>query len=117
MIRRLCDRLSNEQYQRVQFQCSPFHTNTALYPAINFLRQAAGLTSADSAQVQRDKLSAMARDSDIEYQTTVSLLAAHLSINADHWDPTLPVSSEKRKDTTLETHFHLLEHSPQRTPP
>ena len=52
MIRSLCDRLADEQYQRVQFQCSPYHTNTALYPAINFLREAAGLTGQDSAEAQ-----------------------------------------------------------------
>ena len=60
MARSLCDRLADERYQTIQFQCSPYHTNTALYPAINFLRQAAGLASQDSAQAQLEKLDAMA---------------------------------------------------------
>ena len=46
---RLCDRLADENPQRMQFQGSPYHTNTALYPAINVLREAAGLTSQDGA--------------------------------------------------------------------
>ena len=99
---RLCDRLADEHPQRMQFQCSPYHTNTALYPAINFLREAAGLTSQDSAQAQLEKLDVLASESGIENQETVSLLADLLSIPGDHRYPPLMVSSEKRKDMTLE---------------
>ena len=63
VTRRLGDRLAEERYQTMQFQCSPYHTNTALYPAIMFLRQAAGLASQDSAQAQLNKLDVMARES------------------------------------------------------
>ncbi|SEQ59858.1 ATP-binding protein [Nitrosomonas ureae] len=109
IARSLCDRLANERYQMIQFQCSPYHTNTALYPATTFLRQAAGLASQDSAQVQREKLDAMARESGIENQDTVSLLADLLSIQGDHWDPLLDVLSEKRKDMTLEALVQYLQ--------
>ena len=106
IARSLCDRLADERYQTIQFQCSPYHTNTALYPAINFLRQAAGLASQDSAQAQLEKLDAMARESGIENQETVSLLADLLSIRGDHRDPPLNVSAETRKDMTLEALVH-----------
>jgi len=43
----LCERIADEHHQTIQYQCSPYHTNTALYPAINYLRQAAGLVSQD----------------------------------------------------------------------
>ena len=78
--RSLCDRLADERYQTIQFQCSPYHTNTALYPAINFLRQAAGLASQDSAQAQLNKLEAMGIESGIDRHDTVSLFADLLSI-------------------------------------
>ena len=84
MIRSLCDRLADERYQTVQFQCSPYHTNTALYPAINFLRQAAGLTSQDSAEAQLRSSTSMGSESGIENQDTVSLFADLLSIRGDH---------------------------------
>ena len=100
----------------MQFQCSPYHTNTALYPAINFLRQAAGLTSQDSAQAQLNKLDVLARESGIENQDTVSLLADLLSIRGDHRYPTLTVSSEKRKDMTLEALVHYLQGLADRCP-
>ena len=102
MIRHLCDRLADERPHRVQFQCSPYHTNTAFYPAINFLRDAAGLTSQDSAEVQLNKLDALARESGIDKKETVVLLADLLSIRGDHRYPPPAVSSETRKEMTLE---------------
>jgi class 3 adenylate cyclase/ABC-type lipoprotein export system ATPase subunit len=116
MIRSLCDRLTDERYQTIQFQCSPYHTNTALYPAITFLRQAAGLASQDSAQTQLNKLDAMARESGIENQNTVSLLADLLSIRGDHWYQPLNVSSERRKDMTLRAIEYYLERLADRCP-
>ena len=49
MVRHLRDRLTEDHYQTIQSQCSPYHTNTALYPVITYLRQAAGLAGEDSA--------------------------------------------------------------------
>ncbi|MXS84628.1 adenylate/guanylate cyclase domain-containing protein [Nitrosomonas sp. HPC101] len=113
----LCDHLADEQHETIQFQCSPYHTNTALYPAINFLRQAAGLTSQDNAEVQLNKLDALVTESGIDDPETVSLLADLLSIRGDHRDPSLNVSSEKRKDMTLDAlvqHLQrLADHCPQ----
>ncbi|MBP6057307.1 MAG: AAA family ATPase [Nitrosomonas sp.] len=109
IARSLCDRLANERHQTIQFQCSPYHTNTALYPAINFLRQAAGLASQDSTQAQLQKLDALVRESGIENQSTVSLLADLLSIRGDHWNPLPNVLSEKRKDMTLEALVQYLQ--------
>ena len=116
MTRSFCDRLADERCQTIQFQCSPYHTNTALYPAITFLRQAAGLASQDSAQAQLEKLDAMARESGIENQDTVSLLADLLSIRGDHRYPALTVSSEKRKDMTLEALVQYLQGLADRCP-
>jgi len=112
----LCDRLAEERYQTMPFQCSPYHTNTALYPAINFLRQAAGIAGQDSAEGQLNKLEAMITESGIENQDTVSLLADLLSIQGDHRDPPLTVSSETRKDMTLEALVHYLERLANRNP-
>src|SRR6185295_15581239 len=109
LTRSLCDRLADERYQTIQFQCSPYHLNTALYPATTFLRQAAGLASQDSVQAQREKLDVLARESGIESQDTVSLLADLLSNREEDRYPTLNVSSEKRKDMTLEALVQYLQ--------
>jgi class 3 adenylate cyclase/predicted ATPase/ABC-type lipoprotein export system ATPase subunit len=116
MIGALRDRLDDAQYQRVQFQCSPYHTNTALYPAINFLRQAAGITNEDNAQTQRNKLDVMARERGIDNQETISLLTNLLSIQGSDQHPPLNVSSEKRKDMTLEALVQYLQRLASCTP-
>ena len=116
IARSLCDRLAGERYQTIQFHCSPYHTNTAFYPAINFLRQAAGLASQDSAQAQLNKLDVLARESGLENPDTVSLLADLLSIRGDHRYPPLTVSSETRKDMTLEALVHHLQRLADRCP-
>jgi class 3 adenylate cyclase/predicted ATPase len=112
----LGDRLADERYQTIQFRCSPYHTNTALHPAINFLRQAAGLASQDSAQAQLTKLDVMAREIGIDNQDTVSLLADLLSIRGDHQYPPLTVSAESRKDMTLEALVQYLQGLADRCP-
>ncbi|HKP00662.1 MAG TPA: adenylate/guanylate cyclase domain-containing protein [Nitrospiraceae bacterium] len=116
MTLRLCDRLADAHPQRIQFQCSPYHTNTALYPAISFLREAAGLASQDSAEVQRQKLNVIASESGIDNQETVSLLADLLSIPGGHRYPPLMVSGEKRKDMTLEAFVRHLQGLAERSP-
>ena len=116
LTRSLGDRLADALYQTIQFQCSPYHTNTALYPAINFLRQAAGLASQDSAQTQLSKLEVMAVESGIENQDTVSLLADLLSIRGDHRYPPLTVSAETRKHMTLEALVHHIQGLADRSP-
>src|SRR6266850_2444909 len=116
IVRSLCEHLAEERYRTIQFQCSPYHTNTALYPAINFLRHAAGIAGQDSAEGQLNKLEAMMTENGIENQDTVSVFADLLSIQRHHRDPPLTVSSETRKDMTLEALVHYLERLAGRSP-
>ncbi|MCS6305183.1 MAG: AAA family ATPase [Nitrospira sp.] len=116
IARSLCDRLAEEWYQTMQFQCSPYHTNTALYPAITCLRQAAGLASQDSAQAQLHKLDVLARESGLKNQDTVSLLADLLSIQGEHRDPPVNASAETRKHMTLEVLVQYLQGLADRSP-
>jgi predicted ATPase len=112
----LCDRLVEERYQTIQFQCSPHHTNTALYPAINFLRQTAGIVGQDGVEGQLNKLEAMISESGIENRETVSLFADLLSIEGYRRDPPLTVSSETRKDMTLEALVRHIQRLADRSP-
>ncbi len=116
IARNLRDRLAEERYQTIQFQCSPYHVNTALYPVINHLRQASALTGEDSATTQLQKLDRLALDNGIGDQTTVSLLADMLSIRTDVQHPPLNVSPEKRKQMTLDVLVQYVQKSADRCP-
>ncbi|MGE0643829.1 MAG: adenylate/guanylate cyclase domain-containing protein [Nitrospira sp.] len=116
IVRGLRDRLVVEHYETILFQCSPYHTNTALYPAITYLRQAVGLTGQDTPAMQLQKLDALAIHEGIDDQTTVALLADLLSIHGDARHPPLNVSPEKRKDMTLEALVQQLQRRADRCP-
>src|SRR4051794_3005212 len=45
-----------EPHVRVRLQCSPYHTDSALWPVIEHLRRAAGFTAEDTPDEQLDKL-------------------------------------------------------------
>ena len=117
---RLCrsvrDRLVDEPHRTIQFQCSPYHTNTALHPVIHCLQQAAGLTTEDDVHMQRRKLDTFAGTSAIDDQITVSLLTELLSIPGDAQHPPLMVSSERRKEMTLEALRRQLQRLSDRCP-
>ncbi len=112
----LRDRIADERHQTIQYQCSPYHTNTALHPAINYLWQAAGLASEDSSNTKLTKLDVMAIESGVEKQEMVSLMADLLSIREDHRYPPLNVSSEKRKEMTLAALMRQLQSLADRFP-
>src|SRR4029077_15082323 len=53
------ERLGPEPHTRVRFFCSPYHQDSALYPAIAQLERAAGLRREDTADQRLDKLEAL----------------------------------------------------------
>lgn len=106
IVQILCDRIADEHHNTIHYQCSPYHTNTALYPAINYLRQAAGFASDDSSYAKLNKLNVMAVETGVENQNTVSLIADLLSIRGDHHNFPSKVSPEQRKEMTLEVLVH-----------
>jgi class 3 adenylate cyclase/tetratricopeptide (TPR) repeat protein len=57
--RALLDTLAEEPHFRIRYQCSPYHTESALWPVIQQMRHAAGLVTADTLEVQLDKLEAL----------------------------------------------------------
>ena len=99
---RLCDRLADDNLQRMQFQGSPYHTNTALYPAINVLREAAGLTSQDGPTAQLDKRSRRAK----RYHNRNGGAVCGSALDPSDHVPTARVI-ETRKDMTLDLVHHL----------
>jgi class 3 adenylate cyclase len=61
IIRQLYERLAGTSYTRLRFQCSPSHTESALYPVIRHLEHAAGFHPDDEPEARLDKLEALLR--------------------------------------------------------
>jgi class 3 adenylate cyclase/predicted ATPase/ABC-type cobalamin/Fe3+-siderophores transport system ATPase subunit len=116
LVRQLRDRLTGESYEAIQSQCSPHHINTALYPVMTYLRQAAGLAGEDSISTQRQKLATLMANVELDDRVTVALLADLLSIQGDDQGQLLNVSPDKRKDITLEALVEYLQRLADRSP-
>jgi len=97
----LLERVATEPHTRLRYFCSPQHTDSALYPIIGQMERAAGLTHGDTAQVKLDKLDALLAPTSTSVQD-VSLLGDMLSLPNDGRYPALEMTSEQRRQGTLE---------------
>ena len=50
------ERLGAERHATVLLQCSPYHSNSALYPLVRYFERATGMTPADSPEQRGAKL-------------------------------------------------------------
>ena len=97
----LRDGMADEEHVRVRYQCSPFHTNSALYPVINQLQFAAGIDAADSGEQKLDKLETVLGQASDDSESVAPIFASLLSIPVgDRYGP-LELSSEQLKQKTL----------------
>jgi class 3 adenylate cyclase/predicted ATPase len=103
ITRMLRDRVASEDHVRLRYQCSPYHTNSALHPIIDQLERAASFARDDSARVRLGKLEFLLAQSSRQPAEDVPLLAAVLSIPAENRFPPLELSPEIQKERTLAT--------------
>ncbi len=99
---RLIEGLGQELKQdlrRLNFQCSPFHANSSLYPIIQHLERAAGFAPSDSDSDKLDKLLHILRRQPKDHQR---LIADLLSIDADGRLDPVTLSPQAKLDKTLD---------------
>jgi class 3 adenylate cyclase/predicted ATPase len=97
----LVERLANEAHARLRNFCSPQHTDSALYPAIGQIERAAGFTRDDTTETKLNKLDALLAQSSTSIKNA-SLFADMLSLPNDGRYPTLDLTSQQRRQRTLE---------------
>jgi class 3 adenylate cyclase len=57
--RALLDAHADEPHIRIRYQCSPYHVDSALWPVIQHLSHAAGITASDPLDANLDRLEAL----------------------------------------------------------
>jgi class 3 adenylate cyclase/predicted ATPase len=97
----LLERLASEPHTRLRYFCSPQRTDSALYPIISQMERAAGFTHEDTAPAKLGKLGAVLALAGTSKQDT-ALFAEMLSLPNDGRYPTLDLTSEQRRQRTLE---------------
>jgi hypothetical protein len=101
MTAAVLERLASEPLIRLRYFCSPQHTDSALHPIISQMERAAAFTRDASAQAKLDKLDALLTQS-FTPRKDAALLAEMLSLANDGRYPKLDLTSEQRRQKTLD---------------
>lgn len=103
-MRALRERLDQEGAHAVQFQCSPYHVNSALFPVIDHFERLLGFERGDDTVERIGKLEAAVAGRWTRSTRDCHLLARMLNLDADaHYGP-LELTPQRQKEDTL----HLL---------
>jgi class 3 adenylate cyclase len=97
----LAERIGGEPHTRLRYQCSPYHTNSALRPMIAQLERAADFKGDDTAEQRLDKLEGLLALSTSRVQAAAPLFAELLSIPFGARYPPLALSPAQLRRRTL----------------
>jgi len=115
IIRALRERLAGEDHLRVQFQCSPYHTNSSLHPIIAHIERAAGFRRDDSPEEKREKLEAFIAEGVSNVAEVAPLFASMLALPADLYPP-LDLVPKKQLEKTFQALAGRIEGLAQKKP-
>src|SRR5204863_4808576 len=97
----LAERIAGEPHTRLRYQCSHYHTNSALRPFIAQLERAAGFKADDTSEQRLGKLEALLAMGASRLQAVAPLFAALLSIPLGGRYPPLVLSPAQQRRQTL----------------
>jgi class 3 adenylate cyclase/tetratricopeptide (TPR) repeat protein len=112
----LAERIAGEPHTRLRYQCSPYHTNSALRPFIAQLERAAGFKAEDTSEQRLDKLEALLGMGASRIEGVAPLFAALLSIPFGERYPPLALSPTQQRRRTLAALLDQLERLARRQP-
>jgi class 3 adenylate cyclase/predicted ATPase len=95
------ERIAGEPHTRVRYQCSPYHTNSALRPFIAQLERAADFKADDTSEQRLDKLEVVLAMGALRVQAVAPLFAALLSIPFGERYLPLALSPAQQRRRTL----------------
>jgi len=113
----LSEHMANEAYTRLRYQCSPYHSNSALYPFTTQIARAAGMAAGDTPEQRLDKLErTLATTGMTAGASTIALFAALMSVPLGNRYPPLPLSATQQRRQTFAALLDQLESLARRRP-
>jgi predicted ATPase len=98
----LLEALLGEAHIRLRYQCSPFHSRSALHPVLEQMARAAGIEDTDPADLKLAKLETVLAMGTEQVEEAILLLAPLLSIPTGGRGPPPQLSPERRRQRTGE---------------
>ena len=102
LVQELKEQVVKEGATRIEFRCSPYHQNSALYPVIEHVQRLLQFQRDDTPQAKLGKLAGVLAQYRFPQADTVPLLAALLSLSYPEGYPPLTLSPQKQKQKTQE---------------
>ena len=101
IVQALRDTIANEPHNRMRYQCSPYHTNSAFYPIIEQLKWAARIGANDLPDTKLEKLGDVLRQSSKAISEDLPLFADLMSIPTGDRFPTINLNAQRKKEKTI----------------
>src|SRR5712692_6184483 len=108
LVQALKEQVMAEGATRIEFRCSSYHQNSALYPIIEHLQRLLQFHREDSPQAKLEKLQQALARYRFPQADTVALVAALLSLPQPAGTPALTWSPQKQKQKTQEALVALI---------
>ena len=100
LVQELKEQVSAEGATRIEFRCSPYHQNSALYPIIDHLQRLLQFARDDSLTTKLEKLQHTLSRYRFPQAETLPFLAALLSLPHPEGFSPITVSPQKQKEKT-----------------
>jgi predicted ATPase/class 3 adenylate cyclase len=117
LVEAISAEIRNEGYTRVTVRCSPYHSNSALYPVAAQLSRAMGWAAGDDAAAKLAKMDAVLAGYQFPSEETIPLIAAlfALPLPAERYPP-LTLSPAQQRLNTLDAVLAWLLEEAERQP-
>jgi class 3 adenylate cyclase len=102
LVRVLTERVATEKAPRLTLHCSPYHTNSALYPVIDHLQRLLHWHRDTSPEARLATLEQAVQAVHLPLEEVVPLLAALLAVPVPEHYPPLTLSPQRQKQKTQE---------------
>ena len=99
----LIDAITQENHTFISYQCSPYYSDSALWPVIQQLLRAAEITPQQPHQEQLDRLESLLRKTGEEVNTAAPLMANLLSLNGESRYGQIDLTPQIRRARTLKS--------------
>ena len=116
LLQGINDGLAGRQHIRQEFRCSPYHQNSALHPIIDFMERWLGFRREDGPEEKLVKLEGRLGEFSVQTPEAVPLLAGFLSVAVGDAYPPLTLSSQRRRQNTMELLVQLLMETASKQP-
>jgi class 3 adenylate cyclase/predicted ATPase len=110
------ERAAESSHVRLRYQCSPYHTSSALHPIIDQLERASEIAHDDPADARLDKLEALLRRSTDDLEEALPLFADLLSVPTGERYALPEMSPEQLKERTFAALLDQMDRLAVKTP-